>query len=71
MRTSSRAEQVVHHGQLQQLADIGELLLIRRRLVIRADHWYFSDGLVYCLRERLKEIRPLNTANAAGGWWCE
>ncbi|MNT17902.1 hypothetical protein D3C72_1530820 [compost metagenome] len=57
MGATSRAEQVIHHGQLQQFADIGLLL----------DGRHFGDGLVQCLGERLQEIRPLNTANAAGG----
>ena len=51
-----RAEQVVHHGQLQQFADIGLIL----------DGRHFGDGLVQCLGEQLQKFRPLNTANAAG-----
>ena len=53
---TSGAEQVVHHGQLQQFADIGLIL----------DGRHFGDGLVQCLGERLQEVCPLNTANAAG-----
>ena len=53
---ASGAEQVVHHGQLQQFADIGLIL----------DGRHFGDGLVQCLGERLQKVRPLNSANAAG-----
>ena len=51
------AEQVVHHGQLQQLADIGLILYGR----------HFGDGLIQGLGERLQKVRPLNRASGTGG----
>src|SRR5690606_12526833 len=71
MRAASRAEQVVHHGQLQQFADVGEFLLMLWRSVIGTDCRCYGAVLVICIGQCYGYIVPLDQTVAARRRWLE